>query len=544
MGHLAMFFLLDASFLMRDSTTRIISLVVVAGIGALAIAAPPWLLAQVSRLKDAGVSGFWIKTYWGIVIVGAALLAIAAGWMFVKLWGRTRKRKRRRKEDSRAPSDLSAEAKKSQIERNLHEANQLGQSDAVSPQVRLELENRIESVESKHEFQRLEIVVFGTISSGKSAVLNALAGREVFRTQLKGGTTVNRNEIPWPTNDRVILVDTPGLAEVDGGHHQQVAADAAKDADLVLLVVDGPIREYEFQLARQLLAMEKRLCVCLNKVDWYDEQQQAMLLDQLQEQLSKIGVSDDVVSIQAQIIKRRIVRKTAEGREQEEWTEVPADISALADRMLDVIASDGRELLLANLLLQSRALVEDAKRRVRTMLDTEAWRVVDRHMWAAGSAAALSPLPLIDIAVGSAITTKMVLAIARVYQRNIDLEAAVELLGQLGKNLLAILGVSAATPVVASGVASLLKTVPGAGTIAGGALQGFVQVLVTRWVGAVFVAYFGAEMEENSESLPDIARREWKRITQISELAKLVQATKNRFGDALANDFEESQNDD
>ena len=50
---------------------------------------------------------------------------------------------------------------------------------------------------------------------------------DVFATDLKGGTTINRQEVPWPTADRVTLVDTPGLAEVDGADHIAVAAEAA-----------------------------------------------------------------------------------------------------------------------------------------------------------------------------------------------------------------------------------------------------------------------------------------------------------------------------
>ena len=84
----------------------------------------------------------------------------------------------------------------------------------------------------------------------------------------------------------------------------------------------------------------------------------------------------------------------------------------------------------------------------------------------------------------------MVVDLASVYRQDVDFKMAATLLGQLGKNLIAILGVSAATPAVVSGVATLLKTVPGAGTIAGGVLQGVVQAIVTRWIGAIFVEYF------------------------------------------------------
>ena len=69
-------------------------------------------------------------------------------------------------------------------------------------------------------------------------------------------------------------------------------------------------------------------------------------------------------------------------------------------------------------------------------------------MWGAGGAAAISPLPLLDLAAGSAVSVKMVVDLAKVYHQDVDFQVAVNLLGQLGKNLLGILGVSAATPAV------------------------------------------------------------------------------------------------
>ena len=78
-------------------------------------------------------------------------------------------------------------------------------------------------------------------------------------------------------------------------------------------------------------------------------------------------------------------------------------------------------------------------------------------------------------------------------------------------------------------VASLLKTVPGVGTIAGGLLQGIVQALVTRWIGAVFIAYLANEMQTPAGGLASIARREWERITSVAELHRLVQDARARL---------------
>ena len=53
--------------------------------------------------------------------------------------------------------------------------------------------------------------------------------------------------------------------------HVNIAAESAKDADLVLVVVDGPLRESEHTLLERLGQMEKRVIICLNKSDWYSE---------------------------------------------------------------------------------------------------------------------------------------------------------------------------------------------------------------------------------------------------------------------------------
>jgi len=238
---------------------------------------------------------------------------------------------------------------------------------------------------------------------------------------------------------------------------------------------------------------------------------------------------DDVLAVRSQPTVRTRVRVLAGGGEQEEQVPVPADIGPLARRMLEVIRTGGRELLLANLLLRSRGLVDDAHRLVEDALDRQARETIDRYTWACGAAAALSPLPLLDLFASSALTVKMVVDLARVYRQPLDFDVALNLLAQLGKNLIAILGVNAAAPAVTAALASLLKTVPVAGSIAGGALQGIVQALVTRWIGLVFMSYFKADMKLPADGLANLARREWQRLTSPSELMKFVKDARDKL---------------
>jgi uncharacterized protein (DUF697 family) len=276
--------------------------------------------------------------------------------------------------------------------------------------------------------------------------------------------------------------------------------------------------------------MEKRVIICLNKQDWYRREDQTLLRGQIAEQASHWVKPEDVVALTAQPAARVRVRVLPDGSESEEPVTVEPDIQQLAQRMMAVLRRESKEILLANLLLRSRGMVSDARGRVQAALDEQAEQVVDRTMWQAGGAAALSPLPLLDVAVGLAISSRMVFALAKIYRQPIDLDTASRLVSELGKNLVAILGTTMATPAIGSAVASLLKTVPGAGTIAGGVLQGLVQAIVTRWIGQVFIVYFRNEMKVPEIGWAGLARAKWNEVTRPAELAKLVKAGLGRFG--------------
>lgn len=504
-------------------------LVVLAFVGFLLVYIPPKIIAQYQAVAELGQ--FWVYLYFGLVGAGGVILLACTVWILWQLWSRTRRKRKRRQRQGKSPSQLTRDEQQKEIDENLAAVAELKDDDKMAPEVREQLDPLLGKVEAKQESQTLEIVAFGTISSGKSSLLNTLAGRDIFVTDARGGTTVRRAETPWPGMERVTLVDTPGLGEVDGAEHVAVSAASAKDADVVLVAVDGPLRQSEYQLLDQLGQMEKRVIVCLNKEDWYRDEDRNRLLNQIREQVGTFVKDDDVIAVRAKPASRTRVRMLPDGNQREEQIEVPADIAPLADRLTKVVRGDGSSLLLANLLLQSRGLVEEARERVKESLDRQAWKIVDRYMWGAGGAAALSPFPFVDLVAGCTISSKMVIELAKVYRQDIDSEAAVNLMGQLGKNLIAILGVSVATPAVVSVFASLLKTVPGAGTIAGGLLQGIVQSLVTRWIGSVFIVYFRDEMKTPEGGLAGLARKQWEKLTTVSELRKLIKTARKRLSE-------------
>jgi uncharacterized protein (DUF697 family) len=190
--------------------------------------------------------------------------------------------------------------------------------------------------------------------------------------------------------------------------------------------------------------------------------------------------------------------------------------------MLGTIDRDGRDMLLANLLLRSRALADDAREQVQAALDKRADQIVYLYMWRAGAVAAVVPMPVVDIAAGVTISTKMVLELARVYRQEVDLGTAEQMLKEMSKNLVSVLGAHAVTPAIGSIIGSALKSVPGVGTLTGGAVQGLTQALVTRWIGRVFIEYFKNEMQAPRGGLGALARRKWDQVSQAKEIADMA----------------------
>ena len=509
--------------------SNILLIFTLACLGAVLVAVPPFIASQMETISRLGET--WVYVYLAAVGTGGAILAGVTLWIGWKLWARSRGKREKLQRTAKSPSQLSAAEQSREVEQNLEAIEELRGEAELNDEFRSELEPLLDRFVEKRAAEKLEIVAFGTISSGKSSLLNALAGSDLFRTDVKGGTTTSRSEIAWTELDKVSLVDTPGLGEIEGAEHAREAASAARNADVVLLVVDGPLRHDEHLLLEQLGGMEKRVLICLNKGDWYDSDQQQRLLGQLREQAKSHVQAQDCIAVRSRPTERVRMRITADGEEVEEHVAVEPNIEPLADRLMAITRRDGRSLLMANLLLQSRGLVEEARSQAQLALDRRAWAVVDRYMWGAGGAAAVNPIPWVDVVAGIAISTKMVVDLGRVYRQEIDLQSAAKLLGELGKNLIAILGVNyLAAPAAGAAIGSMLKSVPIAGTIAGGVLQGAVQALITRWIGAVFIVYFKNEMQQPISSLADVARREWERMTSVAELSKLLKEARNQLG--------------
>src|SRR5262249_2457583 len=161
-------------------TTGLLVIISLAVIGYLLVTLPPKLLEQYHTATEMGPWAAYI--YLGFVGTGALLLFGLLVWGLIRVWRNTRQKKSTDERRSLNPSEMSATDRARELADNLATGKEYATGDGVSPRLRAEIEAAVAELEAKRQSRKIEIVAFGTISSGKSSLLNALAGREVFRT--------------------------------------------------------------------------------------------------------------------------------------------------------------------------------------------------------------------------------------------------------------------------------------------------------------------------------------------------------------------------
>ncbi len=166
----------------------------------------------------------------------------------------------------------------------LRKPEQLSSNPELALSVKPELE-LLTSTLSKLDSNVIRIAVFGLVSRGKSAVLNALLGDKILQTGPLNGVTQWPRSVRWKPGDKVLveLIDTPGLDEIEGDAREKMAREIARQADLILFVVAGDITRLEYQALLELRQAKKPLILVFNKIDLYPETDRTAIYNNLQQ---------------------------------------------------------------------------------------------------------------------------------------------------------------------------------------------------------------------------------------------------------------------
>lgn len=118
---------------------------------------------------------------------------------------------------------------------------------------------------------RVHIAFFGRMNSGKSSLINALAGQRISIVSEVGGTTTDLVKKPMEIHGigACMLVDTAGFDDTGalGDSRVALAKRAAKQADLAVLVFNGEPAQWNTDAPQEKLAEEKQWFSLLQKRD-------------------------------------------------------------------------------------------------------------------------------------------------------------------------------------------------------------------------------------------------------------------------------------
>jgi small GTP-binding protein len=348
---------------------------------------------------------------------------------------------------------------------------------------------QVEAMLEKLEHGHLHIAVFGRVSVGKSALLNALLGEERFAVSALHGETRHSDMAAWHEVEAggVYLIDTPGINEISGEARERMAEDVAGRADLVLFVVDGDLTQTEYQAIQSLHQRNRPILVVLNKADRYTSEELELLLTNLQLKLQQLVAAAYIVPAAANPAQRVYLQVDEQGREQEIRKRPLPDVTRLASSLWQLIEKEGMALSALNACLFAGELSDEVAGRIVNVRQEVAERVVRGYCLGKGVAVALNPIPVADLVAALALDASMVMHLARVYGMSVSRGEAGELIKTIGAQMALLM----ATVWTVNLAASALKAgSAGLSTLVTAAAQGAMGYYTTYIVGKAAQRYF------------------------------------------------------
>jgi len=238
------------------------------------------------------------------------------------------------------------------------------------------------------------VAIIGPANVGKSTLYNQFVRVPAERAAVSPlpGTTRETQETDAGL---FALVDTPGADAVGevGERERKLALDAAARADILIVVFDAiqGVKQTELELYQHIRSLKKPHVVVLNKIDLVRKE------------------------------KRTVVEQAA------------ANLHLEPAQVIPVAAKSGENI---NQLLAAVAMAEPSiVAALGAALPQYRWQLAWRSIISAATLSAgiaLTPLPVIDFIPLAATQSMMVLSIARIYNYQITLERARELVATFG----------------------------------------------------------------------------------------------------------------
>ena len=239
---------------------------------------------------------------------------------------------------------------------------------------------QLRELSKKLDDNTVEIAAFGMVSRGKSSVLNALLGRDVFKTGTTHGTTVVKSATDWEQATRRSGLEStrPSLSwsirrDRRGWRRgrEELARDVARRADLILFVVSSDMQRVELEALARLRDAQKPIILVFNQIDRFPDADR----DQIYAKIKNERVRRPDPSRRRRH-DRRPARPLsgqdprADGKTTVVWEHPAPDHRAAAScRILDVLEHEGKALV-ASIRCSPRATCTRRSSRTSSAFET------------------------------------------------------------------------------------------------------------------------------------------------------------------------------
>lgn len=325
--------------------------------------------------------------------------------------------------------------------------------------------SEIEAISEKLQQGEIHIAAFGRVGTGKSSLLNALLGRKVFSTSPLHGETRCQQRSQWDTvnYDHVVLIDTPGIDELEGEIREEMARSVTRVSDIVIMVCDGDLTETEFKAARDLSDQQRPLLLVLNKSDRYSATELRFLLDHLRLRCGQFIEAANILAARADPRPEQIIRIDETGREHPSERPRKPDVNDLKARLWNILEKDGKTLSAINAALFTSELDTRIAGKIVLARKNVAEKVIRNYCLAKGLVVAVNPIPVADLLAAAGTDVAMVVHLGNVYGFQLSRREASKLLLTISAQLLLLMSaywglnlVSSAMKSISAGMSTIL----------------------------------------------------------------------------------------
>ncbi|MES9860557.1 MAG: GTPase [Candidatus Thiodiazotropha sp. LLP2] len=374
------------------------------------------------------------------------------------------------------PGKTSRQGLQKQSNSNLPETREafekaLAKADAQGVDI-AQAKEELDELDDRAGLTQRYVAFFGPVSTGKSALINAITGSQSMRIDPRAGTTQTIQHYSFTRNGiELLMTDAPGILDLNL-EHVRIARDEARRAHLVIYVCEGELTRDQYQELAELQGFDRPLILALNKQDRYSEDDLIAITGRIRARFPEI----ELVPVQAGG-QEEVIRIDAQGEQKSVLRDRPPQVEPLIEAIMDKI--DEEEGSLDQQRDESLIRLGAEKLRSASVAhrQEQSEKVVKGYTRKAmlGAMAAVSPGT--DILIQGYLGIKMVKSLCDLYEiriRDVDVESLVDQASKsVGKRMTLLLALTG----------NVLKAFPGLGTVTGGLTHAVAYGLIFEALG-------------------------------------------------------------